>query len=235
VRRVRLLVTRPHPDAARTAAALRARGHAVLFAPLLSVEAVDFELPRRRFLAVVMTSANAARAITSNHTFARLLPLPVFAVGRETAAAARAVGFGEVHAAKGDKEDLGGLVRARLSATNVPLLHLAGEDRAGEFAVDGVAVVTVVVYRAVKAGRFPPKIAMALSNREIDGVLYFSRRTAEAYLDCAGNAGLRDRALEPHHFCLSQRIAEPLLAAGAVRTMVAAQPDETALLDLIGT
>ena len=37
---MRLLVTRPEPDAARTAASLRARGHDVALAPLLSAQAV---------------------------------------------------------------------------------------------------------------------------------------------------------------------------------------------------
>ena len=37
---MRLLVTRPEPDNARTAAALRAKGHEVVLAPLLHIEAV---------------------------------------------------------------------------------------------------------------------------------------------------------------------------------------------------
>ena len=102
------------------------------------------------------------------------------------------------------------LMRARLSAGSAPLLYLAGEDRAGDLAVGGVPVVTVVVYRARKAGCFPPATATALAQGEVDGVLHFSRRTAEAYLDCAGSAGIRDRALEPRHFCFSGEVAEPL-------------------------
>ena len=230
---MRVLVTRPQPDAARTAAALHARGHDVVLAPLLAVEAVDFELPQRRCAAVVMTSANAARAVSRHPRLAQLLPLPVFTVGRHTAAAARAAGFGDVHTADGDREDLMELVRARLSAAGAPLLYLAGEDRAGDLAAGRVPLVTVVVYRARKAGCFPPATATALAQGEVDGVLHFSRRTAEAYLDCAASAGIRDRALDPRHFCLSGEVAEPLLAAGAARVRVAARPDETSLLDLL--
>jgi uroporphyrinogen-III synthase len=94
-------------------------------------------------------------------------------------------------------------------------------------------VVTVVVYRARKAPCFPPATATALSQGKLDGVLHFSRRTAEAYLDCAGSAGIGDRALEPRHFCLSKRVAEPLLAAGAACVRVAERPDEASLLDLV--
>ena len=60
---MRLLVTRPEPDGERTAQALRARGHAVVLAPLLRTEPVAFALPDQAFAAVVLTSANAARAV----------------------------------------------------------------------------------------------------------------------------------------------------------------------------
>ena len=42
---VRLLVTRPDPDGARTATALRERGHEVTVAALLRLEHIAFELP----------------------------------------------------------------------------------------------------------------------------------------------------------------------------------------------
>src|SRR5258708_20925249 len=57
--RMRLLVTRPEGDGERTAASLRARGHEVMFAPLLRIEPVAFALPEQSFGAVVLTSAKA--------------------------------------------------------------------------------------------------------------------------------------------------------------------------------
>ena len=65
-----------------------------------------------------------------------------------------------------------------------PLLYLAGEDRSGDLpgalAAVGRSVTTVVVYRAVKADKFPPAIVASLSAGQIEGVLHFSRRSAEA-------------------------------------------------------
>ena len=168
---MRLLVTRPEPDGERTAQALRARGHAVVLAPLLRTEPVAFALPDERFSAVVLTSANAARAIADHPRRAQLTAMPAFTVGRRTAEAARAVGFRAVHSADGDKGDLVALLRADLLRTQsdthgAPLLYLAGEDRAGDLAQGdlaqaGLPVRTVVVYRAVKAARFPPDVAAA--------------------------------------------------------------------------
>jgi uroporphyrinogen-III synthase len=91
---------------------------------------------------------------------------------------------------------------------------------------------TVVVYRAVKLDRFPPPVEDRLARGTVGGVLHFSRRSAEAYIDCATRAGMLARALEPLHFCLSRQVAAPLVAAGAA-TKVAPRSEETALIDLV--
>ena len=66
-----------------------------------------------RYGAVIVTSANALRAIAPHLAGSRLLKLPLFAVGENTAAAARDAGFGEVIAAKGDAGALRDLVLAQ--------------------------------------------------------------------------------------------------------------------------
>jgi uroporphyrinogen-III synthase len=233
---VLLLVTRPIFDAARTAARLRARGCDVLLASLLDVELIgDADVGSGPWGGLVMTSANAARAAAQHARRAELLRLPVFVVGRRTADAARAAGFGEVASANGNEGDLVGLIRA-CARVGTPLLYLAGEDRAGnlaaELAADGVEVHTVVVYRAAKALGFPSDVQAALTAGRIDGVLHFSRRSAEAYLDCARTAGALDRALAAVHSCLSRQVAEPLVAAGAARIRIAPRPEEAALIDV---
>jgi uroporphyrinogen-III synthase len=232
---VRLLVTRPEPDGARTAAALRARGHDVVLAPLLRMEPIACEIPDKAYGAVVMTSANAARAVAIHPRRDALMALPAFTVGGRSAQAAHAAGFGDVRSAAGDKADLVALIRAHY-ADRRPLLYLAGEERAGELDPAGVGapVEMVVIYRAVAVERFPPEIAAALSNGALAGVLLFSRRTAEAYVACATHAGIRDRALALVHFCLSRQVTEPLAAAGAPVIRIAARPDEAAMLELIG-
>jgi uroporphyrinogen-III synthase len=233
---VRLLVTRPEPDSARTAAKLRERGHEVLIAPLLRVEILAGDLPAGAWCAVVMTSANAARAVKRHRRVAELLQLPAFVVGRRTAEAARAAGFAEVTSADGNEQDLARLIGTRLRGSAAPLLYLAGEDRQGNLADDvvtyGLRVSTIEVYRVVKASRFPSAAEQALTARLLDGVLHYSGRSAQAYVDCATVAGILDRALVPFHCCLSAQVAEPVLKAGAADVRIAAKPEEAALLEL---
>jgi uroporphyrinogen-III synthase len=238
---VRLIVTRPQPEAERTAAALRRAGHAVEVAALLRIESIPAaELGSGPWSALAVTSANALRALAEHPRRAELTGLRVFAVGRRTAAAARAAGFSDVEAAGGNVQELEQRLRAwakAASAPRDPLLYLAGEDRSGDLpaalAGAGQSVTTVVVYRAVKADKFPAAIAEALSAGQIEGVLHFSRRSAEAYIDCARAGGLLAQALAVTHFCLSAPIAEPLVAEGAKRTRIAPHPEETALIALV--
>jgi uroporphyrinogen-III synthase len=234
---MRLLVTRPEPDAGRTAAKLRARGHVVLVVPLLRIEPVEHaQLDARPFTALLVTSANAAAAVAHHARFAELRTLPVFAVGDRSAEAMRAAGFADVASAHGDVSDLAALVAARWKPGG-SLLYLAGADRSGDLAAllsgRGFAVKTVVVYRAVAIGAPPPE-ALAAMTPGFDGVLHFSRRTSEAYVDAARAGGLPGDALRaPVHFCISAQVAEPLVEAGAGDTRVPVEPTEAALLALI--
>jgi len=229
---MRLLVTRPEPDNERTAEALRAKGHDVLLAPLLHIEPIaDADLGAPPWAAIVLTSANGARAMSRHPRRAELMNLPVLTVGRSSAEAARAVGCADVLSADGDARDLARLAAARFAGSLAPLLYLAGEDRSGELAVPGCAVRTAVVYRAAKAERFPDEARDALLRGTIDGVLHFSQRSVEGFIECSRD--LDERALAPTHYCLSKRSAEPLQRAGAKRIVVAEHPDEASLLALV--
>jgi uroporphyrinogen-III synthase len=234
VKTVRLLVTRPEPDGERTAAALRARGHHVMAAALLQMQAMDCEIPSASYSAIVMTSANAARAVAEHPRRAELISLPVFAVGAHTAELARTSGFPEVHSAAGDKQQLSAMLAQSLAGGPHLLLYLAGEDRAGELEVAECArVVTAVIYRMVKRRKFDATVEAALAQGEIDGVLHFSRRSAEAYLDCAVRSDIRQHALAPVHYCLSRQVAAPLAEAGVAAIRIPPRPDEAALIELV--
>jgi uroporphyrinogen-III synthase len=233
---VRLLVTRPEPDAGRTAAALRRRGHAVFVAPLLHIEPLtDADLGAGPWSAILITSANAAAAVATHERFAELRALPAFAVGDRSADAIRAVGLRDVASAGGDVGDLAKLVAERLNPP-ARLLYLAAQDRSADLAgllrALGFVVDTVAVYRAVMAAALSAETVTHLSNG-VEGVLHFSRRTAEAYVNVSRAAGVLAAALRPAHYCPSARAAEPLLQAGATNVTIAPEPTEAALFALI--
>src|SRR3954468_18960604 len=216
---------------------LRARGHDVLMASLLHIEALAVDLGAAAWGALAITSANAVRALERHPRLPELAGLPLFVVGRRTAEVARTAGFGNVMSADGNESDLARLIAARVAPDDAPLLYLAGEDRAGDLAVDlaahGLRVQVAVVYRAAKAERFSLAAEAALAAGRLDGVLHYSKRSAQAYIGCAQVTDMLEQALRPRHYCLSAQVAKPLLAAGAADIRVAARPDEFALVELI--
>jgi len=234
---VRLLVTRPQADAERTAAALQALGHSVFVAPLLRIEAfVDVKIGKGPWDGILVTSTNAARAIARHEPLPDLLGLPVIAAGNSSSEAMRRLGFGDVVSAAGGEKEVVALAAQRFKP-GASLLYLAGADRFGDVAADlkahGIAVSTVVVYRAVTAASLPAAGTDALASG-IDGVLHFSRRSAATYVDVALAGHLRQQALErPVHFCLSRQVAEPLFAAGAAQVQIAQEPTEAALIAIV--
>lgn len=232
-----ILLTRPQQQGAHTAAVLRARGHRVLHAPLLRIDIdADAELGAGPWSAVLMTSANAARAISAHRRRAEVLALPAMVVGERSREAAIAAGFATVESADGGVEELTRHVVARISPDQ-PLLYLAGEDRAGDLAgalrASGYRVATAIVYRTVAVSDAPHAVLAAFKTNDLDAVLHYSRRSSDVFLQLMREASCLVNVLKCKHFCLSAQVAAPLIAAKAP-VLIAARPNEAALLDLVG-
>src|SRR6187431_2967612 len=234
-----VLVTRPHPDDETTAKALLAHGFDALRAPMLRFEPLPFQDDAdANYGAVIVTSANALRAIAPYIADSRLLKLPVLAVGENTAAAARDAGFGEVIASKGDAGALRDLVLARAKSKHLkkasPILYLAGADLAGELGENGFTVVTQTTYRMVPAPSLPREICDAFVAHEVEAVLHYSRRSARAFLEAARAGAVEISALALPQCCISPAVAAVLRDAGATQVTAAASPDENALFEALG-
>ncbi len=235
---MRLLVTRPEAEGARTAAALEALGHEAIGAPVLAIEPIaDAALGAGPWDALLMTSANAVRAFAQHSRFAECVTLSLFTVGGRTAEAAKAAGFAEVFSADGAEADLAAMLKREFAGRQARFLYLAAAEQAGDLAGDlracGHAVETVVIYRAVAAASLPQEALAGLERGRIDGVLHYSRRSAETFLLLVKAAGLFGQALALTHFCLSQAAASSLMSVGATDVKVADRPDEPSLFRLL--
>ena len=235
-----ILVTRAEPDNAATADALRRRGFDVLLAPVLQFEA----LPIRHddsvgYGGVIVTSANALRAIRSHPLSARLIELPVYAVGRRTAEAARNAGFANVSSADGDVTALRKLVVDAIPRRDrrKPLLYLSGSDIAGDIvtglAGDGIVATPLIVYRMIPVAELSDDVRSAFAAQTIDAVLHYSARSAASFVAAIRGAALEIAALAVPQVCLSEAVARILREAGATRLVVAEKPRETDLLDAL--
>ena len=233
-----ILVTRPHPDNEATAESLRARGHTVLLAPALKFEPVAFhDKGDAPYDAILVTSANAIRAVAPQLQDLGLLDLPLFAVGEHTAAAARDAGFAQVIVAGGDAASLRDKVmqsvRDKVLKKKSTLLYLAAADLSrdlgGELDAAGFDVVTRTTYRMAPVKHLPREVCEGFAAHAVEAVLHYSKRSARAFLDAARDEGVEISALAIPQCCLSEAVASALREAGASQVLVAATPDENAL------
>jgi len=111
---MRLLVTRPEPDAGALAEELRKLGHEPVLEPLLEFRVLDFDLaPLKTADALIFTSGNSLRALREKLNPGCISSCPVFCVGGETETRARAAGFKTIKAAADTAEELAGKIARR--------------------------------------------------------------------------------------------------------------------------
>jgi uroporphyrinogen-III synthase len=235
---MRLWLTRPEPDASHMAGSLRAHGHDVLVAPLLAIEPVaDADLPIADLAALIATSKNGLRALAGRDALGLLKGLPLYAVGRATAAEARTIGFSDIIEGEGHAASLLRKITATRSPRDGALLHLAGEmlacDLKGALEALGFRVEQPVLYRSVAADRLPGIAATAIETAALDGVILMSPRTATVYARLIGDAGLGLRIRPLRHFCLSRAIADRLAALAPVVILLPRKPTSEELLVLV--
>lgn len=230
----RALVTRSGEDAESLAVLLRQRGLDVSFEPLLTVAPRLEQLDLTGVQAVLLTSANGARAFAADTADRHV---PVFTVGDATARTARALGFEFVESAGGDVTSLAALIGKRLEPDGGDLLHAAGSvtagDLGGTLTALGFSVRKVQLYDAVPATALSKETADLLRSGGIDIALFYSPRTAATFADLLVQARLENSVAIVTAYCLSEAVGGKLSELPWLRVRVAVHPDQDSLLALL--
>ncbi len=231
---MKILVTRPQPQAERTAAKLVAMGHEVLIEPMLRFEALNVRLDAAGdAAALAVTSAKAIEALDQNGLGARLLHLPVYAVGQATAKAAEALGFKTISYAGGDLDSLVEQIAAR--PPDGAVFYPAAVDRSGdlcaELAVHGVDCHMVEVYQMIAATGFSESTLAQIRAGNVDCALFYSARTIRCFMHLVNLENLSKFLNSMKALCVSKQVATQAQSFGEV--FVAQTPCEDSLLALL--
>ena len=232
---MRYLVTRPREDAEAFAKTLRVRGHVAIVAPVMEVHVIAGEpLALEGVQAVLATSANGVRALVAR---TKRRDVPLYAVGPQTAEAARDAGFPIVINAEGDSAALVETVAREADPANGLLFHAAGAETAGRLRqtlqARGFRIETAVIYETVPVAKLPAEADEALRDGTVDGVFLFSPRSARIFATLVGNAGLAAQCAKLIACCISAATAEDLSPLSFTRVAVAGAPNQDAILDLV--
>jgi len=234
---MRVIITRPAEDATSLAAALQARGHEPVIAPLSHIRYQSTERSPGQPAATIFTSKNAVRALEEVDWARRLIGLPAYCVGAATAQTARDAGFLHVVAGGGT----GGRLAEHIAYTHAPedgpLLYLTGEHLAFDIkeALEqrGFTVWRRTVYRNELVQSLALPLITGLHKDFFDAIMLLSPRTAEHFVRLVQQSGLREQAARLCFLCLSENVAEALAPLHAHHIEVAARPTQDALLELL--
>jgi uroporphyrinogen-III synthase len=234
---VHILLTRPLPESEATARKLQDMGHTSAIEPLLELQMLDHALPDAGDIqAILLTSSNGARAL-ARQSIGR--DLPVYTVGSATAAGAGDAGFTDVKSADGDVFALTRLVTQNCRPEAGVLVHLSGEDSAGDLAgalqQAGYKIHRVVVYRAVARAALSEAVTAAMRANAFDGVLLFSPRTAAIFEDLVLRDGLGEACGELDLYAMSQAVSHATGRLSYRHRHIAKYPSQADLLELLAS
>jgi uroporphyrinogen-III synthase len=232
---MRILVTRPIEDAREISQKLEARGHSVIAAPLLKIVFFDGqEVSLDGVQAILATSAHGVRAIAKR---TQRRDVPLFAVGPQTEAEGRRVGFTHIKNANGDGAALAQACRQWAKPQDGALLHAAGAQApkllASALETAGFTVRREVLYEAQAATHLPQDAANALKSGALDAVMHFSARSAAIFAALVEKKNLAGACENLAALCISDAAAKALTGLRFGDLRVARAPNQDALLDLV--
>lgn len=237
-----VILTRPRHDSEKLACKLAGRGIVAIVAPVIDIAPVPSpRLPAGPFQAVLITSANAVRALEAAGLVGRLRALTAICVGPSSGEQCRQAGFADVAVAGGDVESLLDLVRRRLDAGAGALFYPSGErvsaDLAALLGEFGFTVERTVVYTAHPVDRLPAPARRALTGKAGAAVALYSRRTAHIWCDLVAREDLADAAGKLRYICLSAQVAGEVAARWGKGSdiVIAAKPLPDVMFETIAT
>lgn len=233
--RGRVLITRPEVDANNFAEDIRQKGYEVSCEAFLNVIYDDISIPDlSQYSSLIFTSINGVRAFCQN-TKDRILP--VLTVGDKTQVEVRASGFEQTKSASGNVDDLIALLSKEQAEK--PYLYCRGEhiSRPLKEVVTGVSIEEIILYHTEKQQKISSGCAEIIKAGGFSHVLFFSKRTAESFVDCVLNhqdkEALESGLKSSKALCLGTSMIECVSILPWQEVRVASHSDSEGILALL--
>jgi uroporphyrinogen-III synthase len=236
---MRILITRPEPDASAMANDIRSLGHEPVIQPLLrftscAITPDAFDGAK----AIAVTSWNAIRALEETGRLQDVVGLPLVCVGEETARKARAAGFKTIAAIAETAEKLAEVLKRDTNSLNLaPLVHVTGQHQAFDLAKalgpHGLPIRSLTAYAMQPRPALEETLLRELRVGQIDATILMSARTAEILVSLCQQHNVESEAARLLYLCLSAGIAARLAPLKPENVRIAERPTREALLLLI--
>jgi uroporphyrinogen-III synthase len=236
-----ILVTRPEDESEALCKKLSHIGLKPLPAPLMriqdipNIEDILKNSLKTNVQAIILTSSNAVRSLSN--IIDDIKKIKTIAVGNKTTAAAKQYGFTDVININGNALKLTDYIIKNFNPKQGSILYLSALDIAFDIerclSDAGFNINRIAVYQAVKIDQLSDEIADNFNAKSIGSVLLFSKRTAEIFVNLIEKYNLKNTVNEITAFVLSSNIASEVRKLSLKDVIVAAHPNEEALLESI--
>ncbi|HPD83770.1 MAG TPA: uroporphyrinogen-III synthase [Alphaproteobacteria bacterium] len=226
-----ILVTRPEQDSLPIKKILESKSYKVLCEAFLEVVFDDVALPDlQNYDGLILTSANAVRAIKGKITY---FDLPVFCVGNQTKQEAQAIGLKNI---KSTSLTVKGLIEIlSKQAGDKRYLYLRGQHISKDLKkiLTAVRLEEVTVYHTEKIKQINSSLERDIEKEAIDFVLFYSKRTAEAFVEWVQMHHLEDFLRRTKALCLGDSMVKSVSVLQWKDIIVAMNPHQNGILALI--
>lgn len=204
-----LLLTRTEADNKEWANILAGHGILSIQSPLLDITYSPLPpLNSHDFSGVIITSKHAVQAFTQLDP--SFNALPVYMVGELATEQAKKAGVENIAVTTKDVEEL--ITHLIHKSFAKPLLYLAGEftqvNVVARLASHRISVEQVQAYKAHAANELSPQALHAIKNNDLQGILFFSQRTAEIFHGLTKTAQVEPLLKDFTAFCFSEKIGQ---------------------------
>ncbi len=230
---MKILVTRPATEAVEFAGFLEVAGFEPVISPVIEIELSIPEALPHGMTHFAVTSKNGCRVMElvdpdRSH--------PVFAVGPKTAQSAADHGFSLAGVGGSSIESLVQVIASHQEA-EMRVLYLSGEHVSGNLVKSlsshNVFCERMVVYHSHKNQKLTDEAHQSISQNMLGGATFFSRRTAEAFLEQIERENLQKNLKNLPLVCLSQSIANVFEKTPAQKIFAAKSPDQGGMIDIL--
>ncbi len=221
-------VTRPHPQAEKTADALAKRGYVPLVSPVIELQesdaasalcqANDDDTP------IIITSQYAL-SIIADHT--RNRARKIYVTGDTLKVKAIAEGFARVYAASGEAKTIPDLLKEETSVIYAHGNHIAFDMKPALQKMH-MTYKAIELYHSCATSRLRDDVINAIHNQSLSAILCYSGFSAHSMIALLKQYDLLLHAQNIPIACISQNIAEPLKKAGFMHIHIS---EPSAILD----
>lgn len=226
-----VFITRPKENAEIIAERIREKGYDVFVEPFLDIIFDNFDVPDlENYQGLIFTSANGVRSFCCS---CQNRALPVFVVGNNTAQITQENGFPDIKNADGTLADLEDILMD--DGSGKPYLHVCGQhiSRSIQSKNPDVRIDKKIGYHTEKIKQISDKCAAMLEQEKFSYILFFSKRTAENFVEVVRTQGLEDSLKRTKALCLGDSMVQCLSVLPWQEILVAGHPNQDGMLALL--